>query len=224
MVYARALLVPLLIVVPAAGQLEDGPHGASIAAMRESIRLQWKAVERQRKTFLKGDAATFNAGWPIGSAAAAPAEMVDTLAEEQCEVLSPSELREYIESVAGREGLAPDLLRAVIQRESAFDPCAVSIKGAQGLMQLMPPTAAQLGVRNPFNAEDNIDGGARYLGQLLLRYAGDVGLALGAYNAGPSRVDQYQGLPPIPETLNYVSDIMDALQAAPLDPPPGIAP
>jgi soluble lytic murein transglycosylase-like protein len=91
-------------------------------------------------------------------------------------------------------------------------------------MQLMPATAAELGVRDPFNAEENIDGGARYLGQLLLRYAGDIALALGAYNAGPSRVDQYDGLPPIPETLNYVSDIMDALWVEPLDPPPGVTP
>jgi soluble lytic murein transglycosylase-like protein len=117
--------------------------------------------------------------------------------------------------VARREGFTPDLLRAVIDRESGFRPCAVSAKGALGLMQLMPETAAELGVADPFDPQENIAGGARFLSQLLEKYKGDITLALGAYNAGPARVDGYQGLPPIPETLNYVADILKKLRAAP---------
>ena len=132
--------------------------------------------------------------------------------------MPPAILQSYIEQVAEREGLTPDLLRAVIDRESAFDPCAVSVNGAQGLMQLMPETAAGLGVDDPFDARQSIDGGARYLAQLLARYGGDISLALGAYNAGPTRVDQYHGLPPIRETLNYVAHIMEQLDLSPEKP------
>jgi soluble lytic murein transglycosylase-like protein len=79
-------------------------------------------------------------------------------------------------------------------------------------MQLMPGTAAELGVADPFNPEENIEAGARYLGELITRYDGDLARALGAYNAGPSQVDSYDGLPPIPETVNYVSDILEKIQ------------
>ncbi len=134
---------------------------------------------------------------------------------ENCTPLTPSEVDRYIQEAAQREGFTPDLLRAVIQQESAYQPCAISTKGAQGLMQLMPDTAAEMGVVDPFDPKQSIDGGARYLGEMLLRYDGDLEKALGAYNAGPVRVDKYRGLPPIPETINYVADIMDALREDP---------
>jgi soluble lytic murein transglycosylase-like protein len=104
------------------------------------------------------------------------------------------------------------LLRAVIRRESAFQPCAVSRSGAMGLMQLMPGTAFDLGVENPFDAEQNIDGGSRLLKSLLDRYGGDLSLALGAYNAGPARVDAIKAIPPIKETQDYVKHILDRLR------------
>jgi soluble lytic murein transglycosylase-like protein len=117
-----------------------------------------------------------------------------------------------VNEVSEREGLTPNLLRAVIEQESAYLPCAISSKGAQGLMQLMPGTAADLGVEDPFDARQNVDGGARFLRQLLDRYGGNVVLALAAYNAGPARVDSAGGIPPIPETMGYVSGILDKLR------------
>jgi soluble lytic murein transglycosylase-like protein len=102
----------------------------------------------------------------------------------------------------------PDLVRAVIQVESAFNPAAVSPKGAMGLMQLMPATAEMFGVGNPFNPDENVRAGVAYLRRLLDRYDNDERLALAAYNAGPGAVDRYgQTVPPFRETLRYVSTI-----------------
>ena len=105
-------------------------------------------------------------------------------------------------------GVRPDLVRAVVQVESAFNPYARSPKGALGLMQLMPATAREFGVANPFNAVENVRGGVAYLRRLLDRYGNNEQLALAAYNAGPGAVDRYgESVPPYRETQNYVSRI-----------------
>jgi len=129
-----------------------------------------------------------------------------------------------IQAAAAKYGVDPSLAAAVAQQESgvrqtnsAGSPI-VSSAGAIGVYQLEPATAAGLGV-NPYDAAQNVDGGVRYLSQLLSQFGGDVSLALAAYNAGPGNVRKYDGIPPFAETQNYVSSIMAAIGLAPPDPP-----
>ena len=118
-----------------------------------------------------------------------------------------------------RHDVRPDLVRAVVQVESAFNPLARSPKGAMGLMQLMPATARQFGVRNPYDPRENVGAGVAYLRQLLDRYENDERLALAAYNAGPGAVDRYgQAVPPYRETKQYVARINE-MAAEPAGPP-----
>jgi soluble lytic murein transglycosylase-like protein len=118
-----------------------------------------------------------------------------------------------IEGAAKAHELRPELLRAVIQQESAFRPCAVSSQGAQGLMQLMPDTVGRFGVKDAFDPQQNIEAGAKFLKQLIDKYKGDLAQALGAYNAGPETVDQAGGVPQIRETQDYVKAILEKVGA-----------
>jgi membrane-bound lytic murein transglycosylase B len=118
-------------------------------------------------------------------------------------------IEKSILNAARRYNLPPGLIKGVIRAESNFQIAAVSHAGAQGLMQLMPATAKELGVRNPFDIEENIDGGARYLRQMLDSFGGDVKVALAAYNAGPGAVERYGGrIPPYQETEEYVDRVL----------------
>ena len=113
-----------------------------------------------------------------------------------------------IRDAAERYGVPIKLVSAVIKAESGFNPRAVSRKGAQGLMQLMPTTAATLGVRNSFDPRENIDGGVRHLRSLIDRFPNNLPFALAAYNAGEKAVVQYRGIPPYPETQDYVTKVL----------------
>jgi soluble lytic murein transglycosylase-like protein len=127
-----------------------------------------------------------------------------------CDPLPAAELDKLVEQ-GSQEGVKGELIRAVIAEESGGRPCAVSWKGAQGLMQLMPATQEQFGVKDPFDPRQSVEGGAKLLKQLLTKYNNDVSLALAAYNAGEGRVDRDGGVPQIPETQNYVNDIQSKL-------------
>lgn len=175
----------------------------AVVSMTASLKVQQASVRRQIQAPLAVQESFFVVLDP-----AAPEK--NDLAD--CAVLPVFEARGMVESAARRAGIDPNLLQAVAAQESAFRPCAVSAKGAQGLMQLMPATALDLGVRNTFDPAESLAGGATLLKQLLTRYSGDLNRVLGAYNAGPARVDAADGVPPIPETMSYVEKIMGKLQ------------
>jgi soluble lytic murein transglycosylase-like protein len=121
--------------------------------------------------------------------------------------VSPQELEPVVQEAGRHYNLPPTLIKAVIRVESNFVDTATSPKGAQGLMQLMPGTADDLQVRNPYDIRENIWAGTRYLGMLLQKFNHNLPLALAAYNIGPRRIQLYQGIPPIRETQGFVRDV-----------------
>lgn len=147
---------------------------------------------------------------------------VDDPSDSEVLLLSPlsqtrTAVRQHIEVAATRFGVDSNLVDAVAWQESRYNPRARSSAGAMGVMQLMPGTAQQLGVRNPHDVQQNVAGGTAYLRQQLERFGNNVPLALAAYNAGPGAVLKYGGIPPYRETQNYVRQIMRRLSATSAD-------
>lgn len=142
-------------------------------------------------------------------------EPLEVAAATNCDPLSGNALTQLIASAASAFTLDPALVREVARQESAFHPCSVSAKGAEGLMQLMPATQAMLEVEDPFDPQESLFAGAKLLSSLLQRYNGNLALALSAYNAGPTRVDRVGRVPAIPETQNYVATILSRLSSYP---------
>jgi soluble lytic murein transglycosylase-like protein len=142
-------------------------------------------------------------GWAAQVLAAAPATVGPASRHA-----SHEDLEDMVRRISREHGIDPRLADALVRVESAYDPYAVSRKGAQGLMQLMPDTAERLDVSNPFDPEQNVRGGMREFARLIDRYSGNFALALAAYNAGEGAVEQYRGVPPYRETRSYVTRIM----------------
>jgi len=202
----RRLLLPLPILV-----LLAPPARADIAVLTngQTFKVTGQRVEEGLVYLSLKD------GGEIGVPAASLRGLVpDEVMEEVAAAPAGSgDLRELAAAAARRHGLDPGLVLAVVSVESAFRPEAVSRKGAQGLMQLMPATAASLGVKDAFDPVENLDGGSRHLGSLLTLYGGDLVSALAAYNAGAGAVARHRGVPPYRETRAYVKKVLERYQA-----------
>ena len=168
----------------------------ALELQHESLRKQRESLKQQRGVQLEDV--------DLDSGFLTP---INTLVVGDCPPLDAEETESLIASAAAKHSLPPELMRAVMHRESGFKPCAVSAKGAQGLMQLMPATAAQLHVADPFDPEQNVQAGALFLKQLLKKYNGDLRLALVAYNAGTTRADQLDASQYPAETHEYIANI-----------------
>jgi soluble lytic murein transglycosylase-like protein len=197
-----ALLFPLLLVLLAAPAAR-----AEYIVLRSGQRLRVTGYQLLGDTYRL----QMNGGFVETPAA-------DVVAIEPEEVFTPAPavdaakapFRELIQDAAARYNVDADLITSVIATESNFDPKAVSRRNARGLMQLLPQTAARLGVQNIFDPQENIDAGTHYLRDLLQRYRKDLALTLAAYNAGPERVQQYGRVPPFAETQSYVRRVRRA--------------
>jgi len=183
-----------------AAQASEPDHSAARAAQEASVQKQRASALAQEAVIAARNPLTFFTPPPP----AAPPEI-------PCDRPSDVEIRQVVDAGAKRVSLDIDLVRAVVRKESAYDPCTVSVKGAQGLMQLMPAVQTQFGVTNPYDPGQNVDAGTRLLKQLLNQFGGDLARALSAYNAGAASVERWGGVPPFPETMSYVSGILDEL-------------
>ncbi|MGA9567205.1 MAG: lytic transglycosylase domain-containing protein [Candidatus Korobacteraceae bacterium] len=197
----KAIQLGLLLVL-AVTQLP----AAEMANLRNGFSIRHESREVKGETtrlYVSGDGYVDVATADIESFVEAPTEPTSSGASA-----TAKNLTDIISNASASSQIDADFIASVIRAESGNNPRAVSRKGAQGLMQLMPQTAKTLGVKNSFDPGENVDGGVRYLRELLLQYNGDAAKALAAYNAGPQRVQQYRGVPPYAETHAYVARVI----------------
>jgi Transglycosylase SLT domain len=185
--------------------VRDPPKNTAPPAMAGSLEKQRVSITQQVDSLI-GRRTT-----PAASFFTVPWIDFPSFVLPPCDPLPAEQLDKLVGESSKESGVQPDLIRAVISQESGARPCAISPKGAQGLMQLMPAVSAQFGVHDPFDPKQNVDAGTKLLKQLLEKCNGDMKLTLAAYNAGSGRVDSEGGVPPIPETINYVIDILSKL-------------
>ena len=179
--------------------------------MESALARQRASINKQVESLKKINPEAFPITRLPGEEPPPPLPSGDLPKQVSCFSVPRQNIDPVVDLAASNAGVSAQLVRAVIMQESAFNPCAVSSKGAQGLMQLMPATARDFGVVNPFDPKQNVEAGASLLRQLLDKYSGDVALALSAYNAGPARVDKDRKVPAITETMNYVRSIQNML-------------
>jgi soluble lytic murein transglycosylase-like protein len=204
----RTQVIPALVMfgslcpLQGAAGAADNPATDFAGQRAESIRLMRQSIARQRES------ARNQASRAQRIADSEPKPLLTAPAVAACDPIPDAESAPMIAEAASESRLDPELLRAVIHQESAFRPCAVSGRGAMGLMQLMPDTAASLRVTDPFDPRQNLRSGAQYLRQMLDQFKGDEELALAAYNAGPARV-QDGSFFDIPEVQRYIERILE---------------
>jgi soluble lytic murein transglycosylase-like protein len=192
-----------VIAKPTARTLSRAAAEGSVASPANSSELKKdSAVAKQGRAEKLKEAAAPQSS-PRSSQA--PRRVFERLPSDNA---SAEVIERSIQKASATYNLSPDLIRAVIRAESNFQAQAVSSAGARGLMQLMPETAGELGVTKPFDIQQNIDGGSRYLRQMLDRFGGNLKLALAAYNAGPGAVEKYEGRVPYAETQEYVKRVL----------------
>jgi soluble lytic murein transglycosylase-like protein len=215
-------LLPLFLLLSSAGVRAQTSQADVLHRMESSTQRQQLSITRQRKSiagtakaagsngfFLRPFPPTAHPFLPVSQ----PIQMAGQSGQPECAALPAVEVDNLVTQAGEATSVSPDLLRSVMKEESGFRPCAVSGKGAMGLMQLMESTAAQFGVKNAFDPQENVTAGASLLKQLINLYKGDLGLALSAYNAGPGKVDPSFGIPDIPETKGYVDRILSLVEA-----------
>ena len=189
----------------------------------QSINSQWTPVQKTNENPLNNPQVSFEkvlqagAKTKFGDLLTNPATRVNAklytdkaAAMQKPDYSNKTKIKELISRVSQKHGVDEKLVNALVKQESGFNPNAKSKVGALGLMQLMPATAKGLGVTNPLDPEQNVEGGVKYLKSMLNKYNGNIILALAAYNAGPNAVDKYDGVPPYAETQNYVKSILSS--------------
>jgi soluble lytic murein transglycosylase-like protein len=196
-----------LFLLVAAGSLQAGEYAILTSGSRLHVERHEvdgaKVRLYQGGGFVEMDVAAVSEYEKDETVSRPPAPVAEPLRPAPAPILPPPSAADLADAAADKYGLPRQLVRSVMAAESGFQPQVVSPKGAIGLMQLMPGTAAELGV-DPFDPAQNVDAGTRYLRELLERYNGGLRHALAAYNAGPGTVDKYNGVPPYRETVNYI--------------------